>query len=415
MPLSLNDETIALQEAYTQIQTSHVEIEYGPIRAYRDGHTIQALWHQVINPVIASMLKSGSRQSDGRHVVSASSPWHAYFYLRAQHQFVYRGGKALGESESEAKSSIGDHMYFRGQRCADWPFQSSLHRLDKSARGEAERATAVLAEYFRITFANDLELTQTIAICFAQHYGIPTKLADVSCDPDIAVWFATHPLNKTCTSDEPNATVRAVTWAAQIATAPVRVLIPPAFVRNVYTQRGLFLDTGTTDGQLVGSIALEVNFPRETVGGEFVVLRDGKPLDIWPAQDKYEHELILWAQEVARETKTLQEAADHARSLKDHKKFPKFHKDRKLNDFESHVNAWLTSLDWILPSTCIIGVPVSNASAPMAYKILNQKVEELAKANSSLFRAFIHATKGGNFKNFESLKKVLEIANSVLA
>jgi hypothetical protein len=69
-------------------------------------------------------------------MADAPSPWHAYFYLRAQHQAMYRGHRPLGAEASAIETDkVGEHLFFRGQRCADWSFGSSLRRTtDPAAR-----------------------------------------------------------------------------------------------------------------------------------------------------------------------------------------------------------------------------------------------------------------------------------------
>ena len=42
------------------------------------------------------------------------------WYLRAQQQYVYRAGRPLGSAYSDEKSHAGEHLFFRGQRCAIW-------------------------------------------------------------------------------------------------------------------------------------------------------------------------------------------------------------------------------------------------------------------------------------------------------
>jgi hypothetical protein len=192
-------------------------------------------------------------------------------------------------------------LFFRGQRCSAWPFGSSLQRKDASAQQIEQRATIALSEYFGSMFVRNEDVASNTGRCFAQHYGIATDLIDISCDPDVAVWFATRSEGARCPHDDPRGAIRAVSWAAQRGYADTSFLLAPPFVRNLYTQRGLFIDASSTNGSFTGKFALEVRLPRETAAGKFEVIRNGQAVDVWPQPvDAEGAELIQWARDIGQ-------------------------------------------------------------------------------------------------------------------
>ena len=405
-----DDHIIGLERAYALLQSLHVIHEYGPLRAYKEHETALHLWRETIDPAVALVHGNEHRTADGTYAAEAPSPWHAYFYLRAQHQYVYRSGSPLGAAPAiHETKTVGEHMFFRGQRCAGWEFKSSLRRNDEVTQRIEQRSVAALAEYFRLMFVSDDNITNNTARCFAQHYGIATDLADISCDPDIAVWFATHPVGKPCPSGEGDGVVRAVSWAAQQKGSETVFLLPPPFVRNVYRQRGLFIDTSGTEGLLKGSLAMEVRFPRNTAGGEFEVIRDNTSVAVWPDPDESELELVSWAKTVGAECTNDDAVRTRVQMQRSEGALPNFWLNRELYEFEKHLTAWLSILDWVLPATCVTALPVAGPQ-PIRYEVNGLKVRALVRANPSFFRAFVGASKGADFSAFEVLKQVLRIA-----
>jgi len=264
------------------------------------------------------------------HESQAPSPWHAYFYLRAQQQYVYRAGRPLGVPPTDAGQVGGEHLFFRGQRCSTWDFKSSLRRKDNQTRVVEERAVVALTEYFRSMFIADDDVASNTARCFAQHYGIATDLADISCDPDIAIWFATHPFKASCPAGDTDGVVRAVSWAGQQKRAETVFLLPPPFVRNVYEQRGLFIDASQTNGLVDGNLTLQVKFLRDTAGGEFRVRRRNHELEVWPMPDETEQELVNWARKIATDTKSDEDIHNKVAQAKKANCLPKFWLVREL-------------------------------------------------------------------------------------
>ncbi|HVP46481.1 MAG TPA: hypothetical protein VMT32_07855, partial [Bryobacteraceae bacterium] len=206
-----------------------------------------------------------------------------------------------------------------------------------------------------------------------------------------------------------------VSWAGQENATTTVFLLPPPFVRNVYEQRGLFVDTSSTNGRLSGKISLQIRFPRETAGGEFCVVRRSRSLEVWPEPDAVEQELVSWARAVATTCSNTEAVRDMFEAQRQAGVLPKFWVERELFDFDKHVSAWLSILDWVLPATCVTALPVSGGSGPMRYEINPLKVRSLVRANPTFFRALISASEEANFTGFEVLKQVLALARRELA
>lgn len=85
---------VHLKEAYARWQSYEITFEYGPLRVYAEHEAVQKLWHETINPAVA-LVHSSLRKTNGALVAEAPSPWHAFFYLRAQQQYLYRAGRPL--------------------------------------------------------------------------------------------------------------------------------------------------------------------------------------------------------------------------------------------------------------------------------------------------------------------------------
>lgn len=405
-------EIIGLKKAYALLQSLEIAREYGPLRGYTEYDRVQRLWRETIDSAVKVVQRSSCKDGEGSYVVDAPSPWHAYFYLRAQQQYVYRAGRLLESANNQANSKFGDHLFFRGQRCANWEFKSSLQRKDAVSQATEQRAVTALAEYFKHMFALNDDIAINSARCFAQHYGIATDLLDVTCDPDIAVWFATHPVSETCPLGDGSGIIHAASWAGQEGHAEIIFLLPPPFVSNVYRQRGLFIDTSNTNGRLTGKLSLQIRFPRETAGGEFFVIRKGTPLEVWPQADNLEEELVAWARDIGAACKDTDAVCSRFAEDYNENSLPKFWLRRELYDFEKHVQPWCSILDWVIPATCVTALP--DASGGLRYEVNSAKVRALVSANPTFFRAFIDSTEGASFSGLEAIEQVLTLARSQL-
>jgi hypothetical protein len=391
--MSAPEDVLRLRAFYEEWAQAPVVFEFGPIKAWPSSAApIQAKWRDIVDPAVAGVISTCVR-SGNVFAYRAPSAWHAYFFLRAQHGFVFRRGVRVGESPPVDAAPVGEHLFFRGQCCSSWEFTSSLSRKTPPERDLERRAVAVLTAYFRTCFVANDEIARISGICFAQHYGIATDLIDVSCDPAVAVWFASQPSAAPCPNGESEGIVRAISWASQaLVDSLPAVFLPPPFVRNLYQQRGLFIDSAPSNSVLRGGLCLEVRFPRTIGDAPFQVWRTDGQVDVWPEPDEAELELIEWARRLAQSCSSEAEVSGAVEDAWQKNSMPKFWLSRRLFDFEGHIGPWLGALDWVLPGTCITGGPAPpGANAPFQYEVLDSKVQNLVRANAALFRGFVGA------------------------
>ncbi|MCJ1698566.1 FRG domain-containing protein [Rathayibacter festucae] len=109
----------------------------------------------------------------------------------------------------QKNSDLG--LVWRGQRDASWAIDSSLTRsLRQRGRDVGERQLNIV-ERFQVLSAEGWGISPVAGglnfLAELQHEGVPTRLIDVSLDPEVAVWFAVQ------SSDEDDATdARLICW-----------------------------------------------------------------------------------------------------------------------------------------------------------------------------------------------------------
>ena len=81
----------------------------------------------------------------------------------------------------------GYEVLFRGQKYANWSIVPSISR----SKGFAQYEYDLIKES---KFNGDFEL-KCENLFFAQHYGFPTRLLDVTSDKYVSLWFATEPFS----------------------------------------------------------------------------------------------------------------------------------------------------------------------------------------------------------------------------
>lgn len=108
----------------------------------------------------------------------------------------------------------GRRLVWRGQQDAAWAVQSSLHRhLVKMEGSDGSEEHLVDYEQRAFAVASQWGIPTTPAMSFLsllQHNGAPTRLLDVSVDPNVASWFAVEPGPKLETK-----AARIVVWAVR--------------------------------------------------------------------------------------------------------------------------------------------------------------------------------------------------------
>lgn len=108
----------------------------------------------------------------------------------------------------------GRRLVWRGQQSADWPVQSSLHRHLLEVE-DVVASEENLIEHERKAFDNAVRwgISTTPAMTFLaqlQHHGAPTRLLDISRDPNVAAWFAVEQHQEPTVDRGP---ARVIVWA----------------------------------------------------------------------------------------------------------------------------------------------------------------------------------------------------------
>jgi hypothetical protein len=414
--MGLNEEILELKEAYRIWQSLDVSYEYGLIRGYSTSNhaIIHRLWGRT--DLICEKILETQKIEDGIFKIVAPSPWHAYFILRIIHHIIYRGLREFGLKLDDSDNKNGEHIFFRGQRCSNWEYISSLRRNDDSTKNIERRAVYALTEYFKTYFSKKDDFALNISRCFAQHYGIATELVDISCSPDIAVWFATHPIEPSCPNGDNYGVVRAFNWLGGENEAKTLILMPPPFVKNLYQQRALFIDTSNTGGIVKGNFTIEVKFPRMTCGGEFQVWRQNQIIDVWPKIEKPEQDLIEWSRKIAVNSTNTKNVRIMVEKDRRKKVLPDFWLKREIWNYEGYMKDWIRMLEWVLPYTCVTALPIKSGieNNQMRYEIHNYKVMALVLANIGLFRSMIAEVKESDVVDSPIFKNIIYLAQEVI-
>jgi FRG domain len=124
----------------------------------------------------------GDCVTENGRLVHAPSPWHGFFELWRRH--------------ADARARDGA-VFFRGHnRVGLLCVAAGLYRDDISVESQrrARLAVDILAHVVERKEIISLKTDnpRTLARSIAQHYGVPTSLLDVTLDPAVAVFFATH-------------------------------------------------------------------------------------------------------------------------------------------------------------------------------------------------------------------------------
>ncbi len=85
-----------------------------------------------------------------------------------------------------------DNVFFRGQKYKNWRFSSSIARNKSLIKYENDMFTDLYDSKFDF---NNVEKCRE-KIFYAQHYGLPTRMLDVTSNWEIALWFACQEILK---------------------------------------------------------------------------------------------------------------------------------------------------------------------------------------------------------------------------
>jgi hypothetical protein len=105
--------------------------------------------------------------------------------------------KALAVVQQK-NSQLG--LVWRGQQVAEWPVDSSLTRRLRDGGHDLGEKEMIAVERFQIHSADRWAVPHLLGdlnfLAELQHEGAPTRLIDVSLDPEVAVWFAVQESDK---------------------------------------------------------------------------------------------------------------------------------------------------------------------------------------------------------------------------
>ncbi|MCU1470048.1 MAG: hypothetical protein JWQ39_1197 [Glaciihabitans sp.] len=109
-----------------------------------------------------------------------------------QHAVEVTSVQQLLKTLSTLQSKQARHWpVWRGQKDAGWAIHSSLYRRHKANVVTEDRLVEAEVEALELAHKWDMATTQSLRyLADLQHNGAPTRLLDVTADPEIATWFA---------------------------------------------------------------------------------------------------------------------------------------------------------------------------------------------------------------------------------
>jgi len=120
-------------------------------------------------------------------------------------------------------------LVWRGQQNADWAVDSSLTRRLRRDGRELGEEEMIAVEEFQMVAADRWGIPHILGdlnfLAELQHEGAPTRLVDVSVDPEVAVWFAVQESNELDGTD-----ARVLAWGRSAAPKRNMPIYPPAVI-----------------------------------------------------------------------------------------------------------------------------------------------------------------------------------------
>jgi hypothetical protein len=183
--------------------------------------------------------------------------------------------------------STGQRFAWRGMSSADYQLSSSLHRdlgiaADEAAVHSSESETILKAHEWglgvtQLGNVDDLQLLADL-----QHYGVPTRLIDVTSDPMTAVWFA-------CQSPGVDGAIKAgLILAINITSFATRVALPTQrdTREDAENWTSSALEAALENGKPFLVRAAEANPRLASQAGYFITGRvPGSPTDVFTSLD----------------------------------------------------------------------------------------------------------------------------------
>lgn len=227
----------------------------------------------------------------------APSVWHAAVfcaYLMAEKSSGIRLDVATDNTLSYEQLPIepARHLVFRGEADCNYRLVPSIWRTNV----DHELTRRKLSCFCPIVkHALDKALNQNtdvqLACAIAQHFGIPTSLMDWTTDPIVAIGFASLPKKK------PPEHARVYILPTDVAVkAGGRFYLPPPYMKRLYIQRGLFIETADFEvDHALEEAAIKIEFPYDST---FRPIRNGKPVDLM-SQYQWLEQVADWAKKEA--------------------------------------------------------------------------------------------------------------------
>ena len=219
---------------------------------------------ETLTPALAKVIAQAEQTA--ANVWEVPSPWHAALYLGSlQHHLAQADRRVL----------------FRGQRNSDWMIRPSIARAANRHK-EQSRGRLFCEILSSLSFNNlqilhpvtksnlDLRISAESYWAAAQHYGISTNLIDFTTDAAVGVFFACQKSEDTESEDQ-TASVHVLLLDIALENG-CEVILPPPFVRRLYTQRGVFVRSDDTLDSARLNI-MEVRFPVNHAFRPFNVIR----------------------------------------------------------------------------------------------------------------------------------------------
>lgn len=128
-------------------------------------------------------------------------------------EVIVASRKQLIKEVTRLRTKFGHlHLLWRGQQNAEWGVSSSLTRALENGSRPADEAQLQAAELLHLDHEDTWGIPRFSDQKFLadlQHAGAPTRLIDVTTDPDVATWFAVEPDSSGATED---ADARLIIW-----------------------------------------------------------------------------------------------------------------------------------------------------------------------------------------------------------
>jgi len=226
-------------------------------------HALNETYGKIVQKEIGEYVKNFNHGE-----IFVPSPWHAWALLAFLHSnFIRVDGQQWNTLDNFVVPA------YRGHEDSNYQILPSLYRSNNQ---ETEQR---YLDIFTLIF-NQPFLWQNLGIplplesakAAAQHYGIHTDLLDITADPAIAVYFASHPESK----NHAKTGAVLVFDLQNILSSGTKIILPPPPVDRLYKQQGAFLSFPNKDFHSIQNL-IKITFPPNP---DFQIIREGKHIDI---------------------------------------------------------------------------------------------------------------------------------------